>query len=151
MKKLSKALTEISGLVPQYELCNFSISKASVGWHIAHSCLVINSIAGALKKSDPSVYRRKFSFPFLYVSLIGSFPRGKGKAPERVVPVGEINPETLQTLISRSQSALSEIPGLAKNAHFKHPLFGLLNKKSTIRFLEIHTVHHYKIIRDIIG
>jgi hypothetical protein len=151
MEKIERAFAQISALVPRHETSNTNVSKASVGWHIAHCCLVINSIAGALKKSNPDDYRWKFSFPHFYVTLRGDFPRGKGKAPERVVPMGEINTETLQDLIIRSKSALAEIPGLPKNAHFKHPLFGLLNTKATIRFLEIHTRHHYKIIQDILG
>ena len=151
MDKLTKAVTQITGLIPQHEINNPLVSQASVGWHIAHSCLVINSIVGALKKSNPADYRWKFSMPHLYVTIRGGFPRGRGKAPERVMPLGEISPETLHDLVSKSQNALAELPGLPKNAHFKHPLFGLLNKKSTIRFLEIHTHHHVKIINDIVG
>lgn len=151
MDKLAQAVTQITGLIPQYEINNPLVSQASVGWHIAHSCLVINSIVGALKKSNPADYRWKFSMPYLYVTIRGGFPRGRGKAPERVMPLGEINTATLQELVKKSENALAELPGLPKNAHFKHPLFGLLNKKNTIRFLDIHTRHHVNIIRDIVG
>jgi len=151
MQKSDRVLTQWTGLIPQFELGNTNVSQASVGWHIAHSCLVINSIVGALKKSNPADYRWKFSLSYLYVTLRGSFPRGRGKAPERVIPMGEITPDMLNDLITKSLNALNEIPGLPKNVHFKHPLFGLLNKKSTIHFLQIHTNHHDKIIKDIIS
>ena len=36
------------------------------------------------------------------------------------------------------------------NAYFRHLIFGNLNKKRTIRFLQIHTAHHLKIIQDIL-
>jgi hypothetical protein len=151
MDKLAQVVTQIAGFIPQYEINNSLVSKASVGWHIAHSCLVINSIVGALKKSNPADYRWKFSMSYLYVTIRGGFPRGRGKAPERVMPLGEINPETLRDLVSKSQNALAELPGLPKNVHFKHPFFGMLNRNATIRFLEIHTNHHVKIMKDIIG
>lgn len=150
MEKLERVVTQITALIPQYEKSNANVSQASAGWHIAHSYLVINSIVAALKKSNPSDYRWKFSLPHLYVTLRGDFPRGKGKAPERVIPMGEINAEILEGLSTKTQNMLAEIEALEKNVHFKHPLFGLLNKKSTIRFLEIHTRHHLEIIRDII-
>jgi hypothetical protein len=37
-----------------------------------------------------------------------------------------------------------------KNQFFPHPFLGNLNKKQTIHFLSIHTLHHLKIINDIL-
>lgn len=150
MKILEQAVSKLASFNSQFESNNQAVSQASVGWHIAHSFLVINSIVTALKKSNPSDYKWKFSLPHLYVSIRGDFPRGRGKAPDRVVPREEINLQNLQQLADQTTQALAEIPSLPNNAHFKHPLFGLLNKKATIRFLEIHTRHHSKIIDDIL-
>lgn len=150
MKKLTQVIHSLTASAPHFEVCNKEISQASVGWHIVHSYLVITSIVTALKKSNPADYKWKFSLPHLYVSIRGDFPRGRGKAPERVVPREEINLQNLQQLADQTTKALAEIPSLPNNAHFKHPLFGLLNKKATIRFLEIHTRHHQKIIEDIL-
>jgi hypothetical protein len=151
MKKLEQAVSTLAGYIHQFEVSSPNVSKASVGWHIAHSYLVINSIVTALKKSNPSEYKWKFSLPHLYVLVTGGFPRGRGKAPERVIPLNDINSESLQALAAKTKMALAELPGFAKHAHFKHPYFGLLHKKSTIWFLEVHTKHHNKIIHDILN
>jgi len=150
MKKLTQVIQSLTASAPHFEVSKKDVSQASVGWHIAHSYLVISSIVTALKKSNPSDYKWKFSLPHLYVSIRGDFPRGRGKAPERVIPREEINPEVLQRLANQTTEALAELPSLPDNAHFKHPYFGLLNKKATIRFLEIHTRHHGRIIEDIL-
>ncbi len=151
MDKLKQAVNQVTTFIPQHEITNADISQASVGWHIAHSCLVINSIVGALKQSNPADYTWKFSVPYLYVTITGFIPRGRGKAPGRVVPRQEINKETLQQLSAQAKNSLAELPNLARNSFFKHPYFGVLRKNAAIRFLKIHTWHHYKIIRDILG
>jgi hypothetical protein len=151
MNKLVQAVNQLEAFIPKYEADNKSISQAKVGWHIAHSCLVINSISGALKKSNPADYKWKFNLAHLYIRLRGNFPRGKAKAPERVVPKEEITAGGLELLILQAKNAIAELPALDRDVHFKHPYFGLLNKKSTIRFLEMHTRHHLKIIQDSLG
>lgn len=150
MKQLEEAVSLLTSFIPRYEISNTRVSQASAGWHIAHSLLVINSIVSALQKSDPADFKRSFSLPRLYVWFRGDIPRGRGKAPERVKPVGDITPEFLQELATKTRLALGELPKVQKNAHFKHPYFGMLNKKSTTWFLKIHTAHHNKIIQDIL-
>ena len=45
---------------------------------------------------------------------------------------------------------LKEIDNLDKNAHFKHPLFGNVNKARVLTFLKAHTNHHLKIVKSIL-
>jgi hypothetical protein len=45
---------------------------------------------------------------------------------------------------------LESFNDLEKNSFFIHPLFKQLNKKQTIKFLKLHTNHHFKIIKDIL-
>ena len=66
-----------------------------------------------------------------------------------------INTEILHNIDSqkRFKLALSHTRMIKKahhNAYFRHLIFGYLNKKRTIRFLQIHTAHHLKIIKDIL-
>ncbi len=39
---------------------------------------------------------------------------------------------------------------LPENVYFNHHVFGMLTKKQTLRFLEIHTKYHLKIVNDIL-
>jgi len=56
----------------------------------------------------------------------------------------------LELQIQKACQNIEHIISANKNAHFNHFIFGALNKNRTIRFLEIHTNHHLKIIKDIL-
>ena len=43
-----------------------------------------------------------------------------------------------------------KLENISKDHYFEHPFFGKIKRKETIRFLEIHTNHHLKIIDDIL-
>jgi hypothetical protein len=45
---------------------------------------------------------------------------------------------------------LNQLEKINKNQFIEHPYFGHLNKKETEKFLYIHTLHHLKIIKDLI-
>lgn len=61
MKKLLHVLNNFEKQAPLYLTNNQMVSEANVGWHIMHSCLVITSITEAIRNSDPSQYKKKFS------------------------------------------------------------------------------------------
>ncbi len=136
--------------MPRANELNPEVSEKSVGWHIDHSLRVISGICQQLVKSDPAAYRPKFSFGREYILLTGQMPRGRGRAPKAVVAPGEVTAEDLRQQMELCQQALGQIDGLPPNSHFFHPYFGMLNLKTTHRFLKIHTRHHLKIIRDIL-
>ena len=77
-------------------------------------------------------------------------PRGKGKAPKIVMPTDDIKEEQLRDQLSLARKNIDDISSINGNATFKHPYFGVLNKKQTIKFVEVHTKHHLKIMRDIL-
>jgi 5-methylcytosine-specific restriction endonuclease McrBC GTP-binding regulatory subunit McrB len=148
--KLLDLVQKLESYIPQQALCNPKISEASIGWQIEHSLLTINRITDALKKSNPNDYRWSFRLSRLIIFITHKFPRGKAKAPKVVQPQ-MFDIESLMLHIKLSKQNIVELESLTKQKFFEHPYFGLLNKKKAIRFLYIHTLHHLKIIEDIVA
>lgn len=148
---LNKEILELEDRISDADQVNLSISEKGVDWHIDHSLRVINAVCHALKKSVPEDYKWSFNYIRSYIFLIGYIPRGKGRAPKSVVAQGEIHLNDLREQMDKAKVLLKELEDLPANSHFPHPYFGLLNRNMTIKFLRIHTRHHLKIIKDIIG
>jgi hypothetical protein len=53
--------------------------------------------------------------------------------------------------LQTAKNNIEKMKHLPKNAFFKHPFFDHLNKKDTYKFLQLHTIHHLKIIEEIAG
>jgi len=147
--KLSQYLNRFEAVMPQFETKNLKVSKSSIGWQIDHSLKVINGIIHQLKASSNNIKPKR--------TLLGNFclitryiPRGKGKAPRVVLPPEIIKLTDLTEQLEAARFAIADYSEINPKATFKHPYFGILNKTSTFRFLEIHTKHHLKIIEDII-
>jgi len=150
MNKINNLLNKLEDQVNHYSKFNPAISEGNVGWHIVHSCLVINSVCGAVCKSDATKFIKKFSFKAFLVLLVNSFPRGKAKAPSFTVPSEELSPASILQSIQASRKCIEALSKAGKNQYFTHPIFGDLNAADTFKFLGVHTNHHFKIIKDIL-
>ena len=150
MNKINNLLSDLEAQIANHSILNQTISEGNVGWHIVHSCLVIDSICGAVCKSDPSKFIKKFSFKAFLVLLVNSFPRGKAKAPSFTIPSQELSPASILQSIQASRKSIEALAKAGKNQYFTHPIFGDLNKDQTFKFLAMHTNHHLKIIKDIL-
>ena len=150
MKNLDAILPELANYIADYNQSNHAISEASVGWHIEHSLLVIKQVTATVAQSEPKLYKSKFNVKRFVVFLTKTIPRGKAKAPKVVIPSEEITVDLLQESLKNTYQAITYLKDCEANQYFMHPFFGQLNKKQTIKFLEIHTQHHLKIIRDIL-
>lgn len=149
MKELNQLISSLESKVKLHQKINASVSNSTVGWQIEHSLITIYKVVNVLKNSNPNDYKWKFNKYKLLITLLGFFPRGKAKAPKIVLPDENITEETLNNSLEKVKKALYDWDALNKNAHFPHPFFGNLNKKSTMWFLNMHTNHHLKIINDI--
>ena len=149
-KKIFNYINELESHVPNFEISNLDISKSTVGWQIDHSLKVINNVCIAMHSSDPNTFKNNMSFLGKFLLTIGKFPRGKANAPKHVRPPEIIKKDELINQVEDAKVNLATIETLPRNAYFKHPMFGHINKKRVLRFLEIHTNHHLKIIRDIL-
>ncbi|MEI7589407.1 MAG: hypothetical protein WCJ68_07915 [Chitinophagia bacterium] len=148
MKKMNLLLNYLETNANNYSKINSTVSDSSVGWHIIHCCLVINSVIYSVVKSDPKSFKKKFSFKAFMVLLLNKFPRGRAKAPSFTMPNEDINTDVVFQNINESRKKLELLLAANENQYFTHPIFGDLNLKPTIKFLGVHTNHHIKIIKD---
>ena len=148
---MKNQLTQIENALIHFNDTNNAVSKRGVDWHLDHVLRIIVGVNSQLKQSNPSEFKSSFNFKRLVVLTTGKIPRGKAKAPTHVNTLTEINKNEVLSFLEKAKEQSIEFNNLNKNAHFNHPYFGLLNKKETKRFLEVHNNHHLKIIKDIIG
>jgi hypothetical protein len=150
MKNLETLLDQFESRIPLFAKENSDISKSNVGWHIEHSLLTINGVTKFLINSNPKDYKWKFNFVRILVLKRGKIPRGRANAPKVVVRNITIDKSSLLTHLNHTRNSLLELENISKDHYFEHPFFGKIKRNDTIRFLEIHTNHHFKIIEDII-
>ena len=66
--------------------------------------------------------------------------------PRAEAEIAFILKEDIFLQLSVARANIREIQNLDKNAFFNHPLFGNINKKRVLLFLNAHTNHHLKIV-----
>ena len=151
MEQIENLMHQLQTYIPKHGLLNPKVSKGTVGWHIEHSLLTIRKIIAGVKASDPTGYKSSFNLKRFYVLNTGLIPRGKIQSPKVVTTEGELDAVSLKQSLLTTQNSLLEITGITENQFFYHPVLGQLNKKPTIKFLAVHTSHHLKIIKEIVG
>ena len=148
--KLLKAIDELESYINKRTLSNEAVSKSTIGWQISHALKVLYGVTKTIAKSNPEDYKWHFNFKRMVILTTKTIPKGKAKAPKAVRPVEEdVTEEALLGFIQKSKAAIENTLTCEPNAYFEHPYFGLLNRDNAILFLEIHTEHHLKIIRNI--
>lgn len=149
MKNFENQFIFFESQIENFNRTNQTISEGSVGWHIAHCTLVMVTVANAVSSSEASNFKSKFNLKKTIIFLLNTIPRGKGKAPTRVIPTEVTIKENLIENIAKAKLKLQTLKMLDKHSYFEHPYFGNLNLKDTLKFLQIHNNHHAKIIKDI--
>ncbi len=149
MEKLHKLLTELENNISNQDVIDVAISKSNIGWHIEHILLVINSVVASIKDSDSLHYKWSFKMSRLIVFTMNKIPRGRAKSPKVVAPK-TYDEELLKKHVEITKEAINQLPSFDKNKYFNHPFFGNLKLNKSIKFLELHSNHHLKIIKDII-
>ena len=147
---LNKLLLQIEHHIPSKEAADGTISKSNVGWQLDHSLKVFNRVSTILEKTEPNKFKKDFNMPRSVLFRLGWLPRGRAKAPQQVVPPEIILEEDLISQLKTAKTHLENIKSVDDKAFFIHHIFGYLSKAKTIRFLEIHTKHHLKIVNDIL-
>jgi hypothetical protein len=84
---------------------------------------------------------------------LGVFPRG-GRAPASTHPPDALTAEVLAQTVQKSRAALEALEPLLPTladlpSRMPHPYFGMLNAPQWLRFAQLHSRHHARIIRQI--
>ena len=148
--KIDKQLQELETYYNDIDKRNEKISYSSIGWQIDHSLKVVNASSSAYLTSGAKKYKPKFSFVKFFILTFKYIPRGKSKAPKLVNNKESITLLEIEEQMSLAKENLAKVAQADEGLYFKHPIFGHLNKKEYTNFLEIHTEHHLKIIKDIL-
>lgn len=148
---LHKLLNQIESHLPHANRSNSAVSKSNVAWHLDHALKVVIGISKQLHRSDISDYKPNINMFRTLCFTIGFIPRGRGKSPKIVLPPDIILIDDIMAQIEMARELIERLKPLPKQSNFKHFAFGHLNKSQTLRFIEIHTKHHLKIINDILN
>jgi hypothetical protein len=151
MKSLAVLINELENKLPFVEQKKETVSKVSVGWHLEHSLLALIKMISAVEHSNPADYKREFNLKRFIVLTAGRIPRGRAKVPDSVKPGNEINKAGIKGLLEKAKQKADLFEQSNKDQFFKHPVFGDLKLKQARKVIAIHTIHHIKIINDIIS
>lgn len=88
--------------------------------------------------------------------LAHGFVRGRGQAPDAVVPPDDVSREVLQDSWARGRKKYVEteayLPAIPDaTGRIRHSFLGWLNAAEWLRLARLHSEHHLAIIRDIVG
>ncbi|WP_411893208.1 DUF1569 domain-containing protein [Winogradskyella sp. A2] len=147
---LSPLIEKVENYIPQRDSIKLDVSKADVAWQLDHILKTINRIFEALEKSNPKEYSSSLNAMRIITMTSGYIPRGRAQSPDIVKPPEVIYTEDIYAQIKEAKENIIKLKLLDENSYFKHFVFGSLNRAQTIRFLEVHTNHHLKIIKDIL-
>ncbi len=143
-------LDKIESLVPQRDRINEEVSKADVAWHLDHMLKTLNEITKSLQASNPANYKSGFNVARVMSLTFCYIPRGRAQSPSVVRPPDNIVTNDILSQLQTARNNIKLLNELDNKAHFKHPVFGRIDKAKSIRFIEVHTIHHLKIVNDII-
>ncbi len=150
--------TEQASAPSVYEASAPAVSRWSVKDHLEHLSIVNGGIVRWIERAcagDPELDTGGGpSLVGRIVLLVGAFPRGRGKAPERTLPKGA----DAEDLVAKFREIKKRVEGLegslaqlqASDAARNHFVFGNLNAAQWLCFAGIHANHHQKVIRDVL-
>ncbi len=134
------------------------------GWGVAqqvyHCGLALGRIGGGVENllANPTQGAGLgFTHPQAGALLAGgALPRGIAKSPESLIPPAAPTPDETRALLKGAKAKWDTLEKrgaeiAACPATFPHPMLGNFTSAHWVRFIALHTGHHLKIVRDILG
>ena len=134
------------------------VSEWSAGQHLHHIAqsnrVIARSIAGLVTSESETDADRRVNLAGITILASGYIPRGRGKAPARLHPPSSLAREDIESAVTasvRSIDGLKELAGIIekRRSRLKHPYLGYLRSSQWLRFMNVHTGHHLRIVRDV--
>lgn len=152
MGSINKQLDEVEALLGLPDEDNPAVSAWSVYQQLEHILLVKAGIATMIERNQAPSHAKQRSMLAPIILLLGYIPRGKAKSPAEVSPEG-MSQKQMKDLLDQTRvryRKMDEMRGrFGAGVVGNHPYFGGLSAQQWLRFVEVHTRHHLKIIRDI--
>ena len=98
--KLMGLLASLAIHTKNRKLTQNAISEASIGWHIAHTLMVIDNVYKSLAASDPADYIDTENKVRDSVLRNKTIRRGVAKAPNTVIPPEDIEKADIKELFN---------------------------------------------------
>jgi hypothetical protein len=132
---------------------NERVSTWSLAEQLDHVVKVTASVVHVLGKPDAPRLDGGINILGRLVLRLNWIPRGVGKSPTRLRGTAAVAAD-LDGALERLTAAFDALPFDALRASrvplVRHPRFGSLTPPQALRFLEVHTHHHLKIIDDML-
>lgn len=141
---MAEHFEKIEQYLEQRDERNTEVSQADVAWHLDHILKVIDWLYGGVETSSAEDFTgSRFSVQKEIVFLLGDFPRGAAQAPESVTPPETILTEDIISQLEDAKARISKASQLDSDQYVDHPVFGPMARNEVLRFIEIHTNHHF--------
>ena len=145
------AIDELEAWIPERDRFCESVSGWTVGMQVHHALQVIESVAVMVAESEPGAKKPGFSFWRTVTMVTGRIPRGRAKAPKGVRPPEQPSLDELERMARVARESLQRLVDADPESYFNHHIFGVVQRDPAIRFVDIHSRHHLRIIKEIVA
>jgi hypothetical protein len=143
-------------LAQRPEVSSWSVAKQLE--HTLKSTELMLRAVELILDDDPKAIEHEPGVRFIgrVVFFSGRIPRGKGRAPDSVIPPEDVDLSDMPKRLDGLRATLAELqPRLgelrARRGCFEHPYFGNLDGRRWLRLAQVHADHHLLIVDDILA
>ena len=151
LRTLPDQFERLESLVSRADERNPAISAWSVGDQIEHICMAAGGFAVVLITGRGPSFAGAHRDQKHEVLVDGVIPRGVIKVPAAGEPKTGRSADELTAMLKKTWSRVEKAASVADDRTADHPLLGPLTRDEMLRFTEVHTDHHLRIIDEILG